>query len=57
MIDDEYAERLRTVLNELRDVMEQRKDKIEELRNQISIIENENDDLHRKISELIMDAL
>ena len=29
---------------------------IEELRNQIAIIENENEDLEKKINELIMDA-
>tara|TARA_X000001316_G_C921199_1_gene35517 strand:- start:41 stop:262 length:222 start_codon:yes stop_codon:yes gene_type:complete len=55
-LDNDYAERLKTVLDELREVMQQRKDKIEELRNQIAIIENENDDLEKKINELIMDA-
>lgn len=55
-LDNEYAERLKTVLDELKEVMQQRKDKIEDLRNQIAVIENENDDLEKKINELIMDA-
>jgi len=47
---------LNTVLNELRDLMHQRKDRIEELRNQVALIEQENDDLEKRIQELIMDA-
>jgi predicted nucleic acid-binding Zn-ribbon protein len=52
----ELAARLNTVLNELRDLMHQRKDRIEELRNQVALIEQENDDLEKRIQELIMDA-
>ncbi len=52
----QLASRLNTVLNELQDLMHQRKDRIEELRNQVAIIEQENDDLEKRIQELIMDA-
>ena len=52
----ELAARLNKVLNELRDLMHQRKDRIEELRNQVALIEQENDDLEKRIQELIMDA-
>ena len=52
----ELAARLNTVLSELRDLMHQRKDRIEELRNQVALIEQENDDLEKRIQELIMDA-
>ena len=52
----QLASRLSTVLSELQDVMQQRKDRIEELRNQVAIIEQENDDLEKRIQELIMDA-
>lgn len=53
---EELAIRLRTVLAELGDLMQQRKDRIEELRTKISIIENENEDMEKRINELIMDA-
>jgi len=52
----QLASRLSTVLNELQDVMQKRKDRIEELRNQVAMIEQENDDLEKRIQELIMDA-
>ncbi len=52
----QLASRLNTVLNELQDLMHQRKDRIEELRNQVAIIEQENDDLEKRIQEMIMDA-
>ena len=52
----QLASRLSTVLSELQDVMQKRKDRIEELRNQVAIIEQENDDLEKRIQEMIMDA-
>ena len=53
---EELAIRLKTVLAELSDLMQQRKDRIEELRTKISVIENENEDMEKRINELIMDA-
>ena len=50
------ASRLNSVLNELKGVLQERKDRIEELRNQIIILENDNEDMEKRISELIMDA-
>ncbi len=50
------ASRLNSILNELKGVMQERKDRIEELRNQIIMLENDNDDMEKRISELIMDA-
>ena len=50
------ASRLNSVLNELKGVMQDRKDRIEELRNQIIMLENDNDDMEKRVSELIMDA-
>ena len=50
------ASRLNSVLNELKGVMQERKDRVEELRNQIIILENDNEDMEKRISELIMDA-
>mgnify|MGYP003319834545 FL=1 len=55
--EQELTSRLNTVLTELSDVMKQRKERIEEIRTQVDILENENDDMHKRISELIMDAL
>jgi hypothetical protein len=52
----QLASRLSIVLSELQDVMQKRKDRIEELRNQVAMIEQENDDLEKRIQELIMDA-
>ena len=58
MVEDPevLASRLNLVLNELKGVMQDRKDRIEELRNQIIILENDNEDMEKRISELIMDA-
>ena len=50
------ASRLNSVLNELKGVMQDRKDRVEELRNQIIILENDNDDMEKRVNELIMDA-
>jgi len=50
------ASRLNSVLNELKGVMQDRKDRVEELRNQIIMLENDNDDMEKRVSELIMDA-
>jgi len=52
----ELSERLSVVLEEIRDIMNTRKQRVEELRDQITLIENENEDLERKINELIQDA-
>ena len=52
---DELADKLKVVLQELSDVMKQRKDKIEEIRNQITALENMNEDLDRKVSEIMRD--
>tara|TARA_Y100000992_G_scaffold237105_1_gene167876 strand:+ start:160 stop:339 length:180 start_codon:yes stop_codon:yes gene_type:complete len=58
MADDPevLASRLNTVLEELKGVMQDRKDRIEELRNQIIMLENDNDDIAKRVNELIMDA-
>ena len=58
MVEDPevLASRLTTVLSELKGVMQERKDRIEELRNQIIMLENDNDDMEKRVSELIMDA-
>jgi len=52
----QLSQRLSVVLTEIRDIMEKRKERVEQLRDQISFIENENEDLERKINELIQDA-
>lgn len=52
---DDLADKLKVVLQELSDVMKQRKDKIEEIRNQITVLENMNEDLDRKVSEIMRD--
>ena len=52
----ELSQRLAVVLTEIRDIMEMRKQRVEQLREQIAFIENENEDLERKINELIHDA-
>ena len=58
MADDPevLASRLNTVLEELKGVMQDRKDRIEELRNKIIMLENDNDDMAKRVNELIMDA-
>ena len=53
----QLSQRLSVVLTEIRDIMEKRKERVEQLRDQISIIENENEDLERKINELIQAAV
>lgn len=50
------ASRLNSVLNELKGVMQDRKDRVEELRNQIVMLENDNEDMEKRVNELIMDA-
>ena len=55
MYEDDLADKLKVVLQELSDVMKARKDQIEDIRNQIVILENQNDDLYKKVSELMMD--
>jgi len=50
------ASRLNSVLNELKGVMQERKDRVEELRNQIVMLENDNEDMEKRVNELIMDA-
>ena len=52
----ELSQRLAVVLTEIRDIMEMRKQRVEQLREQIAFNENENEDLERKINELIQDA-
>ena len=52
----ELSQRLAVILTEIRDIMEMRKQRVEQLREQIAFIENENEDLERKINELIQDA-
>ena len=54
--EQELTSRLNTILIELSDVMKQRKERIEQIRTQVDILENENDDMHKRINELIMDA-
>tara|TARA_B100002019_G_scaffold292053_1_gene314026 strand:- start:846 stop:1022 length:177 start_codon:yes stop_codon:yes gene_type:complete len=57
-VDDaqELSQRLSVVLEEIRDIMNARKQRVQELRDQIAVMENENEDLERRINELIMDA-
>lgn len=45
--------RLSTILSELRDLIGARRDEIEKLRNQIVVIENDNEDLEKKIQEIL----
>ena len=51
----DLAEKLKSVLEELGQVMKARKDQVEELRNQIVVLENMNEDLERKVSEIMKD--
>ena len=55
MYEDDLAAKLKVVLQELSDVMKARKDQIEDIRNQITVLENQNEDLERKVVELMMD--
>jgi len=52
--DRELTQKLTVVLTELGDLMKERKDKIESLRSEITMIENENEDLEKKIQEIMM---
>ena len=49
----DLAPKLSATLSELRDVMQQRKDQVEQVRGEMSEIENQNDDLEKKIQEMI----
>ena len=55
MYEVDLADKLKVVLQELGDVMKARKDQIEDIRNQITVLENQNEDLERKVAELMMD--
>ena len=55
MYEDDLADKLKVVLQELSDVMKARKDQIENIRSQITVLENQNEDLERKVTELMRD--
>ena len=55
MYEDDLADKLKVVLQELSEVMKARKDQIEDIRNQITVLENQNEDLERKVTELMRD--
>ena len=55
MYEDDLADKLKVVLLELSDVMKARKAQIEDIRNQITVLENQNEDLERKVTELMRD--
>ena len=55
MYEDDLADKLKVVLQELGDVMKARKDEIEDIRSQITVLENQNEDLERKVTELMRD--
>ena len=55
MYEDDLADKLKVVLQELSDVMKARKDQIEDIRNQITVLEKQNEDLERKVTELMRD--
>ena len=52
---DDLKGRLAAVLMEISDIMKARKDEVERLRDQITVMENENEDLERKVHELMND--
>ena len=52
---DDLKGRLSAVLMEISDIMKARKDEVERLRYQITVMENENEDLERKVHELMND--
>ena len=52
---DDLANKLQSGLQELSDVMKQRKDSIENIRSQITVLENQNEDLEKKVSEIMRD--
>ena len=49
----DLTERLSSVLSELRELIGARRDQIKQLRSQIVIIENANEDLEKKIQEIL----
>ena len=55
MSADELKERLAIVLEEIKDVMELRRNQVEQLRDQITVMENENEDLEKKVHEIMND--
>ena len=55
MYEDDLGDKLKVVLQELGDVMKARKDQIEDIRSQITVLENQNEDLERKVTELMRD--
>lgn len=55
MSADELKERLAVVLEEIKDVMELRRNQVEQLRDQITVMENENEDLEKKVHEIMND--
>ena len=57
MYEDDLTHKLKVVLQELSDVMKARKDQIEDIRSQITVLENQNEDLERKVTELMRDFL
>ena len=50
---EDLTSRLSTVLSDLRELIGARRDQIEQLRSQIVIIENANEDLEKKIQEIL----
>ena len=52
---DDLKGRLSAVLMEISDIMKARKDEVERLRAQITVMENENEDLERKLHEVMND--
>ena len=52
---DDLKGRLSAVLMEISNIMKARKDEVERLRDQITVMENENEDLERKVHELMND--
>jgi phage shock protein A len=54
---DQLKERLEIVLKEISQVMQERKDQVESIRDQITRLENDNEDLEKKISELVRDYI
>ena len=52
---DDLKGRLSAVLMEISDIMKARKDEVERLRDQITVMENENEDLERKLHEVMND--
>ena len=55
MSTDDLKERLSAVLEEIKYIMAQRKDQVEKLRDQIVVMENQNEDLERKVHEIMND--